>query len=99
MKVANAAGGGSLEKLWKTFKVLFLIIILMLVYFPTSLFWGYVYYSRVMQDKLTASYVAWIGCQLANFAGVYPCLLWLFYCGAHVCVVLMKVCPLLIMLH
>jgi hypothetical protein len=70
VKVASSAGGGSFGKLWKSFNVLFLIIIHMLIYFPASLFVGYVYYANAMVSTLTASYTDWIGCQLLNFKGI-----------------------------
>lgn len=67
IKVATSAGGGSFSKLWKSFKVLFLIIVLMLLYFPTFIFGGYVYYGKVDTEHMIGSYTSWIECQVTHF--------------------------------
>lgn len=58
--------------IWKTFRVLFLIILLLVVYYPTGLGWGFIFYGKVDYNKVVASYTDWMVCQIVNFVGDSP---------------------------
>lgn len=62
----------SFANMWKTFKVLFLMIFILLVYYPVPIFVGFIGYGRVNYDKMVAAYVEWFVCQVTNFVSDSP---------------------------
>lgn len=70
--VISTATKTNLSTIWKTFKVLFLIILLLVVYYPTGLAWGFIFYGKINYDKVVASYTDWMVCQIVNFVGDSP---------------------------
>ena len=62
----------SFASMWKTFKVLFLMIFILLVYYPVPIFVGFIGYGKVNYDKMVAAYVEWFICQVTNFVSDSP---------------------------
>lgn len=66
IKISTAVKS-DLSSIWKTFKVLFMIILLLVFYYPTGLGWGFIYYGKLDYNKIVESYTKWMTCQMVHF--------------------------------
>lgn len=66
IKISTAVKS-NLSSIWKTFKVLFMIILLLVFYYPTGLGWGFIFYGKFDYNKIVKSYTKWMTCQMINF--------------------------------